>query len=177
MKSATAVTLCLLLATPAFAQSVSVGEKTGVNAVLGITPSTADFVKEAASSDMFEIRSSELAVQRADQPTKTFATQMIADHQKTSTEMKGMVQGGTVKAEIPATMLPSHQTMFDKLKDLNGADFTKQYHSAQVTAHEDAVSLYQRYAKGGDNEALKTWAGKTEPTLEHHLTMAKDLNK
>lgn len=175
MKTLAVVTACLVFAAPAFAQSL--GEKTGVNSVLGVAPSTADFVKEAASSDMFEIQSSELAAQRADQATKTFANQMIADHQKTSTEMKGMVQGGTVKAEIPAAMLPSHQSMMDKLKGLNGDDFAKQYHSDQVTAHKDAVSLYQRYAKGGDTDALKSWAEKTLPALEHHLTMAQDLNK
>ena len=44
---------CLLLAGPALGQSV--GEKTGVNSVLGISPSTPDFVKEVAISDMFEI--------------------------------------------------------------------------------------------------------------------------
>ena len=44
---------CALIAGPAAAQSI--GEKTGINEVLGITPSTADFVKEAATSDMFEI--------------------------------------------------------------------------------------------------------------------------
>jgi putative membrane protein len=48
-----------LLATQAFAQSI--GEKTGVNSALGITPATADFVKEAAISDMFEIQSGKLA--------------------------------------------------------------------------------------------------------------------
>lgn len=175
MRSTTAIAICLLAVTPALAQSV--GEKTGVNSVLGITPTTADFVKEAASSDMFEIQSSQLAVERSDAPTKTFATQMIADHQKTSGDMKGMAQGGTLKAEIPTAMLPAHQTMLDKLKGLNGADFTKQYHSYQVTAHKDAVSLFQRYGKGGDNEPLKTWAVKTTPALEHHLTMAQDLDK
>jgi putative membrane protein len=49
----------LLLAGPVLAQSV--GEKTGVNSTLGIAPSTADFVKEVAISDMFEIDSSKLA--------------------------------------------------------------------------------------------------------------------
>jgi putative membrane protein len=47
---------CVLLAAPALAQSV--GEKTGVNSVLGIAPSTTDFIKEAAISDMFELQSS-----------------------------------------------------------------------------------------------------------------------
>src|SRR5882757_6982841 len=52
----------LAFAVPATAQSV--GEKTGVNSALGITPKTEDFVKEVALSDMFEIESSKLAAQK-----------------------------------------------------------------------------------------------------------------
>jgi putative membrane protein len=47
----------------------------------------------------------------------------------------------------------------------------------QKDAHEDAVSLFERYSKGGDNAALKTWAGITLPALKHHREMAKDLAK
>ena len=47
----------------------------------------------------------------------------------------------------------------------------------QVDAHKDAVSLFQRYAKGGDNPDLKDWAGKTLPALQHHLEMAQNLKK
>ena len=47
----------------------------------------------------------------------------------------------------------------------------------QENAHEDAVSLFERYAKGGDNPDLKSWADKTLPALKHHLEMAKALNK
>ena len=43
----------VLLATPAMAQSI--GEKTGMNSTLGISPATEDFVKQAAVSDMSEI--------------------------------------------------------------------------------------------------------------------------
>jgi putative membrane protein len=39
------------------------------------------------------------------------------------------------------------------------------------------VSLFERYAKGGDNAALKDWAGKTLPALQHHLQMAEGLKK
>jgi putative membrane protein len=47
----------------------------------------------------------------------------------------------------------------------------------QVSAHKDAVSLFERDAKGGDNPKLKDWAGNTLPALQHHLQMAQELDK
>jgi putative membrane protein len=102
--------LCLIFALPAAAQSL--GEKTGVNAMIGISPSTQDFVTEAANSDMFEIQSSQLALDRSTDPgIKAFANQMITDHGKTSSEMKSMVANGTVKANLPTALDSSHQSM------------------------------------------------------------------
>jgi putative membrane protein len=166
-----------VLVAPAYAQSV--GEKTGVNSALGITPSTPDFVREAATSDMFEIQSSQLAEQKSDDAqTKSFAQKMVTDHTKTSSELKSMVQGGKIKGvDLPTDMSSSQKSMLDKLKGLNGKDFTKQYHSDQVSAHKDAVSLFERYGKSGDNPDLKTWANKTLPDLQGHLKMAQDLDK
>jgi len=177
MKSALALAgLAVMLASPVLAQSAA--EKTGVNSVMGVAPKTEDFVTEAASSDMFEIESSKLAVERSqDAATKTFAQQMITDHTKTSDEMKALVSGGKVKATIPTAMSSSQQSMLDDLKKLNGDDFTKQYHSDQEDVHEDAVDLFKRYGDEGENADLKAWAAKTRPALEHHLMMAKDMNK
>jgi putative membrane protein len=166
---------CLLFVAPALAQST--GEKTGINSTLGITPTTPDFVKEVAISDMFEIESSKLAQQKGNAGEKTFASQMVSDHTKTSTELKGMVTGGKVKADVPTALDSSHQSKLDKLKGESGKDFSSDYDSMQVSAHKDAVSLFERYAKGGENADLKNWAGKTLPTLKHHLDMAQSLKK
>jgi putative membrane protein len=166
---------CLLFATPALAQSA--GEKTGVNSTLGISPTTPDFVKEVAISDMFEIESSKLAQQKGNAAEKAFASQMVTDHTKTSTELKGLVTGGKVKVELPTAMDSSHQSKLDKLKGESGKDFSSDYDSMQVSAHKDAVSLFERYAKGGENADLKNWAGKTVPALKHHLDMAQGLKK
>jgi putative membrane protein len=166
---------CLLLASPALAQSA--GEKTGVNSALGISPTTADFVKEVAISDMFEIESSKLAEDKGNAPEKKFASQMVTDHTKTSTELKGLVSSGKVKAELPDALDSSHQSKLDKLKGEGGKDFSSNFDSDQVSAHRDAVSLFERYAKGGDNADLKNWAGKTLPALQHHLEMAQALKK
>jgi len=166
---------CMLLTGPALAQSV--GEKTGVNSTLGIAPTTADFVKEAAMSDMFELQSSKLAEQKGTAQEKSFAQQMITDHTKTTMDLKRLVDGGKVKAEIPTALDSSHQSKLERLQGANGKDFSSDFASDQVSAHKDAVSLFERYAKGGDDPELKDWAGKTLPALQHHLEMAQDLGK
>jgi putative membrane protein len=164
----------VFLSTAAFAQSAA--EKIGVNSALGIAPKTTDFIKEAATSDMLEIESSKIAQQKGDANEKTFAGQMIADHTKTSSELKGLVSGD-MAAEIPTVLDDSSQKKLDKLRDAKPEDFASEYDPMQVSAHKDAVSLFQRYAKGGDDAKLKDWAGKTLPALEHHLNMAQDMNK
>ncbi len=175
MKRAILVIACLLLTWPASAQSV--GGKTGVNSTLGISPTTTDFVKQVAISDMFEIQSNKLGQEKGTGPDKTFAAQMVSDHTKTSAELKALISSGKVKAEVPAALDSAHQSKLDKLKGLSGADFVSSYRSMQVDAHKDAVGLFERYAKGGDDTELKSWAGKTFPALKHHLEMAQGLEK
>ena len=175
MKKISAIAICLVLAGPALAETVS--EKTGLNSLIGASPNTQDFVTEAAISDMFEIQSSKLAQEKKDAKADEFAKTMIADHTTSSEAIKGMIQSGKVKAEVPAALDSKHQSMLDKLKGLNGDAFEKQYRSDQISGHKDTVDLYKRYAKGGENAELKAFAEKTLPTVEHHHKMAEDLAK
>jgi putative membrane protein len=166
--------LCLL-SNATMAQSVS--EKTGVNSVLGITPKTEDFVKEVAISDMTEIAAAKIALVKGNPDEKKFAEQMVTDHSKTSSELNALVSGGDVKAELPTALDSSSQKKVDTLNDSKTAQFASEYDPMQVSAHKDAVSLFERYAKGGENPKLKDWAGKTLPHLQHHLEMAQALEK
>jgi putative membrane protein len=175
MKTTTIIAAAaLLMSTSAFAQSA--GEKTGVNSTLGISPTTADFVKEAAMSDMTEIAASKLGQQRGTPEEKKFAAQMISDHTKTSEELKSMAPADA-KTAIPSALDSSSQSKIDKLKNAKPNDFSSDFDSMQVSAHKDAVSLFERYAKGGEDAKLKDWAGKTLPALQHHLEMAQGLGK
>jgi putative membrane protein len=165
----------VVIASPAWTQSAA--EKTGVNSVLGISPTTADFVKEAAMSDMLEVEAGKLAQQRGQGDVKTFADDMVKDHTKTSNELKGMITSDTVKATAPTMLDSNAQGKLDALKKAKDDDFASDYADMQVSAHKDAVSLFERYAKSGENAELKNWAGKTLPTLRHHLEMAQNLAK
>jgi putative membrane protein len=162
-----------ILSGPVLAQSV--GEKTGVNSTLGIAPKTQDFVTEAASSDMLEIAAAKVAQQKGNAEEKKFAAQMITDHTRTSADIKQLIDSGAVKAELPKALNASSQSKLDRLNDAKPDEFAATYDPMQVAAHEDAVSLFERYAKGADNAKLKDWAGKTLPALRHHLEMAQQL--
>jgi len=84
---------CLMFAAHAHAQSPS-------NPL-----STNDFVNKVADSDMFEIQSSEIALQKhPDRDTRPFASKMIKDHTKTSKQLKSLVSSGRVKAEVPTAI-------------------------------------------------------------------------
>ncbi|MBP1884316.1 DUF4142 domain-containing protein [Sinorhizobium mexicanum] len=165
----------MMVATSALAQSAA--EKSGVNTLVGVPPKTEDFVKEVSMSDMFELESSKVAVERTDGATKAFAQQMIQDHQKTTAELKALIDGGKVKAAPATAMSEDNQETLNELKGLQGAEFNEQYREDQVEAHEDAVDVFKRYAEEGDNPDLKAWAAKTLPALEHHLQTARDLAK
>ena len=171
----TILALTIVGALTSAASAQSVGEKTGVNSALGITPKTEDFIKEAAMSDMLEIDAAKVAQQKGNADEKKFAEQMINDHTKTSTELKGLVPPDMTSA-IPTSLDNSSQKKLDKLNDAKPNDFASEYDPMQVSAHEDAVSLFERYSKGGDNAKLKDWAGKTLPALQHHLQMAEQMN-
>jgi putative membrane protein len=173
MRKMALLAAALLAGMAGSATAQSIGEKSGANALVGRAPSTADFVTIAAVSDMFEIESSKLAQQKGDANSKAFAAKMVADHSKTSAQLKSLA--ANAKVELPKGLDSSHQGKIDKLNSLNGAEFDDEYDSMQVAAHKDAVSLFERYAKNGDHAGLKAFAAKTLPHLQQHLKMAQEL--
>ena len=157
---------CGLFASVAFAQTPPAG-----------VPSAQDFVNKVAGSDMFDIQASQLALSKqADADTKPFAEKMVQDHQKTSSELKGVVEGSMVKLTLPTSLDSEHQKMLNELNAKSGKDFDQTYDQIQVKAHREAVALFEAYSKkSGEDSELKTWAGKTLPHLKEHLSMAEKL--
>jgi len=143
---------------------------------VALAQSAQELVNKVAISDLFEIQSSQLATSKnADADTKPFAEKMVSDHQKTSTELKALVDSGKVKVTLPTSLDTEHQKMLDDLKAKNGNEFDRSYDQTQLKAHQDAVALFEAYSKTGDNPELKSWAATTLPHLKEHLSMAQKL--
>jgi len=175
MKKTLLTAALVMSASAVFAQSAT--ESTGVNSALGVAPKTEDFIIQASASDVFEIESSKLALQKGDDATKAFAQQMITDHEKTTAELKALLTSGKVQGNPVTALTDGHKEEVDDLAKLEGAEFNEEYIDDQVEAHEDAVDLFKRYGEEGENADLKAWAAKTLPALEHHYKMAQDLDK
>jgi predicted outer membrane protein len=133
------------------------------------------FVDMATASNMFEIESSKVALDKATAPEiKTFAQHMIDDHTKAGEEMKKAADADGVKQ--PAALDAKHQAKLDRLSGLSGETFDSDFLAEQVAAHEEAVALFTNYAANGAPGAVKDFASKTLPTLEGHLEEVKKIS-
>ena len=138
------------------------------------------FVENAARSDMYETQSSELAAQRSKSAgIKKYAAMMIAAHKATTTELKGIVDGGKAGADvkIPVALDERRQGLIDNLKSASDSDFDARYVDQQAAAHREAAILMDGYGAAGSNADLKAMAKKTAPKVKAHLNMVEGLDK
>ena len=135
----------------------------------------ARFMRQAALSSMAEVEHGRLAAQNASSAdVKQFAQRMVDDHSKANDELKTLASQKQVT--LPTELDQKHRAMQDKLSKLQGAAFDKAYMAHMVTAHQQAVTLFQQESKGGKDPEAKSWAQKTLPTLQEHLKMARATN-
>lgn len=132
------------------------------------------YVQTAASGDIFEIRSSQLALKQGqDRQVRDFAQRMIRDHQASTAALKQAVSEGAQGTAIPTAMLPRHAEMLRTLEQAgNGSDkaaFDRLYVEQQRTAHAEALDLHRGMAARADAPApLKAFADATARTVEGH---------
>jgi len=135
-----------------------------------------NFVEKVAISDMFEIESSKLAVERSQVPAvKEFAQMMVDAHTATTAELKPLAASASV---APPTALDNDHT--NKLEDLRKAsaeDFDDKYIDQQTEQHENALNLLKDFASNGKDAGLQAFATKTAPAVDAHLQQVKALDK
>lgn len=135
-----------------------------------------DFAATAASSDMFEIRSSELALQNSQNAAiREFAQMMIDDHTAAAREL--MAAGQQDGVSVPTEMTSKHAQNVQALQNEPAASFDTSYIEAQLTAHQEALTLMTSYAEGGESTALKAHVQKSAPVIEKHLQAVQQLSK
>lgn len=135
------------------------------------------YMAQAASSDMFEIQSGQLALQSSQNAAvRNFANMIIADHQRSTQMLMAAAQSVHVPPPPPAIM-PPQQAMLDQLRAAgSGPSFDMAFQQAQISAHQQALLLHQNYAAQGDVPALRAAAGQIVPIVQMHLQQAQSLS-
>lgn len=130
------------------------------------------YVMAAGKSDLYEINSSQIAVQKSQDPkVRKFAQMLIQHHQKTT--------AATMKAAQAAKLTPTPPTLdagttasINELQSASAADFDRIYLAQQIPAHQAALDLHRSYSTGGDERALRTSAKSAVPIVQRHLDAA-----
>ena len=151
------------------------GHAHGAPASQGPAAADAMFMRTVAMSGMAEVQHGTLAAQNAtSDEVKQFAQRMVDDHGKAGDELKGLASQKNVT--LPTELDAKHKAMQDKLSKTKGPAFDRAYMAHMVSAHQQAVALFEKEATGGKDAEVKAWAAKTLPTVREHLKLAGDVN-
>ncbi len=134
-----------------------------------------DFVTKAASGGMLEVQLGQLAQQNAkSQRVKDFGNMMVTDHGRANDELKGLASANNIT--LSPTLLPNHQKHIDMMSKMKGEDFDKHYIDMMLNDHKEDIDEFKKEANNSNNDAFKSFAGKTLPTLQKHLDSAQAIH-
>ena len=129
---------------------------------------TATFVALVAPSNLFEIESSQLALDRPVSPAvKDFARRMVEDHSAGGVRFREVVAVARVTAP-PEKLDARRIAQIESLRAASDAQFEKAYLDLQRKARDEAVALFEGYAAGGEHAALRAFAAELLPRLREH---------
>lgn len=139
-----------------------------------ITGSDLAFVISEAPGEMGEIELGNLAVSKAQSAdVKAFGQKMVEDHSKAIQDLIALMKQKNVL--LPSDMMPTHIELKDKLSNLSGAEFDKEYVRAMVETHEKDVAAYENVSNTAADADVKAFAAKKLPTLKTHLETLKSM--
>lgn len=132
------------------------------------------FMEVATMSNLTEIRTSQLALQKSTNPQiRAFAQDMITMHTQAQQELRALaVSKGIVLADQPGA---DQRLQFNKLNTLSGAAFDMMYKVIQVNGHQMTLDLVKTYRTFGTDAQALAYAAKLEPIVTAHLAAAKAL--
>jgi putative membrane protein len=134
------------------------------------------FAKKAASANLFEIKSSLVALRRSkDDDVRAFAKLLIVDHARQSVKLARIAEAKDI--ELPKAPSKAQRAVIEHLVQVRKKKFDCAYLSAQVAAHLKAIALFKQEVHKGRSKKLRAFAAKGLPVLRHHLHIAKELRR
>jgi len=133
------------------------------------------FAVEAAETGLTVVSLSKLALQKGkSERVKAFATMMVEDHSAATKSLRALC---AERGIMLRTNCVRCQAKLDELSALTGETFDKRYAEIMVSDHQDVFEMFKNESDEGNDTEIKKWAADKLPALQHHLSMADEMNK
>jgi len=132
----------------------------------------AQWLRTSLETDLFEIASANLALQRAQNAeTRTLANVLIEHH--TLSLQQGTALAQQLGIEVPTEPDPVAQVLLRLLESLPAADFDVWFADLQIAGHRLNIKLATAEVEKGCNDAIQARAAGLLPILQQHLELAR----
>jgi putative membrane protein len=133
------------------------------------------YLFHSGASDVFEITSSMILLQKSQTANvRSFASMLIDHHTQTTNQALATAKAAGVMPP-PPEMNAMQKGMIGQLVAATPATIDRVYLTQQVPAHQQALLVQQGYATRGDVPALRQNAQATVPVVTEHLQMAQQM--
>lgn len=134
-----------------------------------------DFVTRAAQSNLAEIKVSQLALDKTQNPqVREFATRMIKDHEAANAQLEPLAKAKNLK--IPDDTDVMHKASMKLLQAKSGAGFDSTFIKQMDKDHKKTIELFEKASTSSKvDPELKALATKLLPTLQHHEQLVSTL--
>lgn len=129
------------------------------------------FIEKAARAGLDEVEISKVAADRTSNPAvRSFAQKIIADHEGIHDDLGSL-------ATLKGVNLPAKDNLGEKWSKRDAKNFDRDYVDHMVSAHDEAVKLFEKHAKEGEDLEVVAFARKHLAKLQQHLHEATDLKR
>ncbi len=113
----------------------------------------------------------QLAADQATRPeVKALAQSIVKDHEQTYAPLRQMAQSQSIAVSEPEQL----RTERERLAQLSGEQFDREYLTEMIADHERAVTALEEASRSGDAQ-VRQWAGTALPQVRRHLQEAQRL--
>lgn len=142
--------------------------------VSALTEKDAQFVAAQLENNMAEVLAAQRALERSQNPNvRAFAQKMITDHNYAQNALQPIASMHHIQA--PVALSDPHQEMLNRLSQLSGPAFDREYVNIMVNDHALAISAFDAELPVVVDAHVSAWAQNTRPMLLQHHEIAQQL--
>lgn len=128
----------------------------------------ANFLVDAASISMEEIKLGELAQQKGSMAeVKALGKMMVTEHTKALDDVQSLAE--TKMVTLPTALPEDAMEAYNKLNEKSGKEFDEAYCGMMVKGHKQAIDKFEKASNDAGDADIRNWASSSIPVLQMHL--------